>query len=42
MKRVYLELGGKNPFIVFDDALIEKAALVGANASTMNSGQFCG
>src|SRR5258708_31434842 len=41
LKRVHLELGGKAPFIVFDDA---DAALVAAKASlaaTMNSGQDC-
>jgi betaine-aldehyde dehydrogenase len=41
LKRVHLELGGKAPFIVFDDADPE---LVGAKASlaaTMNTGQDC-
>lgn len=42
MKRCFLELGGKNPFIVFDDANIDKAAMVGCMASTATTGQFCG
>ena len=41
LKRVHLELGGKSPFIVFDDANIEKAATLAAVFSTVNSGQFC-
>ncbi len=41
LKRVHLELGGKAPFIVFDDADTEalaEAAMVGA---TFNTGQDC-
>ncbi|MDP9494597.1 MAG: gamma-aminobutyraldehyde dehydrogenase [Actinomycetota bacterium] len=41
LKRVHLELGGKAPFIVFDDADLEalaEAAMVGA---TFNTGQDC-
>lgn len=41
MKRVKLELGGKSPFIVFDDAIIDKAAMVGAIFGSINTGQFC-
>ncbi len=40
-KRVHLELGGKAPFVVFDDADLE-AAVHGAVAGSMiNSGQDC-
>ncbi len=40
-KRVHLELGGKAPFVVFDDADIE-AAIHGAVAGALiNSGQDC-
>lgn len=40
-KRVHLELGGKAPFVVFDDADLE-AAIHGAVAgSLINSGQDC-
>jgi gamma-glutamyl-gamma-aminobutyraldehyde dehydrogenase len=42
LKRVYLELGGKSPNIVFDDAPdIRQAAKVSANAIFRNSGQVC-
>jgi betaine-aldehyde dehydrogenase len=41
MKRVHLELGGKAPFVVFDDADLD-AAIQGAVAgSLINSGQDC-
>jgi betaine-aldehyde dehydrogenase len=41
VKRVHLELGGKAPFVVFDDADLE-AAIHGAVAgSLINSGQDC-
>ncbi|MCS7070338.1 MAG: gamma-aminobutyraldehyde dehydrogenase [Anaerolinea sp.] len=41
LKRVHLELGGKAPFIVFDD--VDVAALAGAAriAATFNTGQDC-
>lgn len=41
LKRVHLELGGKAPFIVFDDADVD--ALVGSATigSTFNTGQDC-
>jgi acyl-CoA reductase-like NAD-dependent aldehyde dehydrogenase len=38
MKRVKLELGGKSPLIVFDDANIVKAATIGAIFGTVNTG----
>jgi succinate-semialdehyde dehydrogenase / glutarate-semialdehyde dehydrogenase len=36
-----LELGGKNPMIVLDDANVEKAAATAARASFANAGQLC-
>ena len=41
LKRVHLELGGKAPVIVFDDADIEKAAEGIAEAGYFNAGQDC-
>jgi betaine-aldehyde dehydrogenase len=41
LKRVHLELGGKAPVIVFDDADIAKAAEVIAVAGYFNAGQDC-
>lgn len=41
LKRVHLELGGKAPFIVFDDADVELVAGKAAFAATMNTGQDC-
>jgi betaine-aldehyde dehydrogenase len=41
LKRVHLELGGKAPFIIFDDADIEAVAAKAAFAATMNTGQDC-
>ena len=41
LKRVHLELGGKAPVIVFDDADIEKAAEGIAGAGYFNAGQDC-
>lgn len=41
LKRVHLELGGKAPLIVFDDADIEVFAAKAALAATFNSGQDC-
>ena len=38
VKRVKLELGGKSPFIVFDDADVHKAAVVGAIMASLSSG----
>ena len=40
-KRVHLELGGKAPFVVFDDADVEAAAQGAVAASLINSGQDC-
>ncbi|NWF71330.1 MAG: gamma-aminobutyraldehyde dehydrogenase [Chloroflexi bacterium] len=41
LKRVHLELGGKAPFIVFDDADIETVAATATLAATFNTGQDC-
>jgi betaine-aldehyde dehydrogenase len=41
LKRVHLELGGKAPVIVFDDADVEKAAEGIAMAGYFNAGQDC-
>lgn len=41
MKRVTLELGGKSPTILLDDADFAKAMPFAAAAATMNSGQAC-
>jgi len=41
LKKVHLELGGKAPVIVFDDADVEKAAEGIAGAGYYNAGQDC-
>jgi len=41
LKRVHLELGGKAPVIVFDDADVEEAAAMIAQAGYYNTGQDC-
>ena len=41
LKRVHLELGGKAPFIVFDDADLELVAAKASLAATLNTGQDC-
>ena len=41
LKRVHLELGGKAPVVVFDDADIEAAASGIATAGLFNAGQDC-
>jgi betaine-aldehyde dehydrogenase len=41
LKRVHLELGGKAPFVVFEDADVARVAQVAAFAATMNTGQDC-
>ncbi len=41
IKRVHLELGGKAPFVVFDDADLEAAANGAVAGSLINSGQDC-
>ncbi len=41
LKKVHLELGGKAPFIVFEDADLDAAAEGAVVASIVNSGQDC-
>lgn len=41
LKRVVLELGGKDPMLVLDDADVEKAAAFAAFNSFRNCGQVC-
>src|SRR5690242_15270459 len=41
LKRVHLELGGKAPVVVFDDADLEAAAEAIATAGYFNAGQDC-
>lgn len=41
LKPVLLELGGKAPLIVFDDADLDEAAAAAAFGAFMNSGQVC-
>ena len=40
-KHVILEMGGKSPAIIFDDANLEKAAAETQNSIQWNSGQVC-
>lgn len=42
LKRVHLELGGKAPVVIFEDADLEAAAVSLRNAGYWNSGQECG
>lgn len=41
LKRVSLELGGKNPFVVFDDADLDEAIPTAVRAAFTNQGQIC-
>ncbi|MEW2522785.1 gamma-aminobutyraldehyde dehydrogenase [Actinacidiphila alni] len=41
VKRLHLELGGKAPFVVFDDADLEAAVHGAVAAALINSGQDC-
>jgi benzaldehyde dehydrogenase (NAD) len=41
LKRVSLELGGKNPYIVLEDADVDLAASAGAFANFLHQGQIC-
>ncbi|MGP1347700.1 MAG: aldehyde dehydrogenase [Phycisphaerales bacterium] len=40
-KRVSLELGGKNPFVIFEDADLSQAIPAAARAAFTNGGQIC-
>lgn len=41
LKRVSLELGGKNPFVIFEDANVDEAISTAARAAFTNQGQIC-
>jgi acyl-CoA reductase-like NAD-dependent aldehyde dehydrogenase len=42
LKKIQLELGGKNPFIVFEDADLDLAMASAIPGVTFNTGQVCG
>ncbi|TFY75045.1 hypothetical protein EWM64_g8967 [Hericium alpestre] len=41
LKKITLELGGKNPAIIFDDADLDKAVKWASHGSFFNAGQVC-
>lgn len=41
LKKVSLELGGKSPLVIFDDADMQKAVKIGMNSVFFNKGENC-
>ncbi|KAJ8961512.1 hypothetical protein NQ318_014762 [Aromia moschata] len=41
MKKVGLELGGKSPLVIFDDADVDEAVEIAHNGIFSNQGQIC-
>ncbi|KAK4753954.1 hypothetical protein SAY87_002058 [Trapa incisa] len=41
LKSVSLELGGKSPMIIFDDADVDQAAMLALNGVAFNKGEIC-
>ena len=41
VKKVALELGGKSPFVILDDAPVEEAVQAGFQSCYLNGGQTC-
>ncbi|MDQ3574947.1 MAG: aldehyde dehydrogenase family protein, partial [Actinomycetota bacterium] len=41
VKRVALELGGKSPTVILDDADLRRAVMAGVSSAFLNSGQTC-
>lgn len=41
LKKLYLELGGKNPNIIFDDANLEECVETTIRSSFSNQGEIC-
>ncbi|MEI7578505.1 MAG: NAD-dependent succinate-semialdehyde dehydrogenase [bacterium] len=41
LKKTLMELGGNDPFIILEDADVDKAAKVGCNMRLHNAGQIC-
>ena len=41
LKRLHMELGGKNPYIVLEDADLDRIALQAAGSTCANSGMVC-
>jgi succinate-semialdehyde dehydrogenase/glutarate-semialdehyde dehydrogenase len=41
LKKITCELGGNDPFVVLEDANVDEAVKLAAQARLMNSGQIC-